>query len=291
MEVCGYEFEAADRLDLDRTDGGVVAVDVPQREYGARGERSVHPDGWGPFCRFELPSDRASRPGVYLVTVDDEAVYVGEASDVEERFTDGYGDVAPADCFEGGDRRACRVNTEVFHAVRAGRDVRVHLHSTADFEGTDEENAALRRIISDDLLSAFDAAWNREDGDEAFADAVAEADRETAVDGGAADAERGAPATPDGTERRASPPSGTYRPLYDYLTGHEFDRVQLSFEELEVVLGAAVPNAARNWRQWWTNSEESHPHARSWLRAGYEIASLSLDDELVVFERLPRGAR
>lgn len=286
MEVCGYEFETVSRLVPDRTDGGVVAVSVPQREYDANEERSVHPDGWGPFCRFELPSDRASRPGVYLVTVDDEAVYVGEASDVGERFTDGYGDVAPADCFEGGDRRACRVNTAVFHAVRAGRDVHVHVHSTADFEGGDEENAALRRIIRGDLLSAFDAAWNREDGDEAFADAMAAADGE-----GTADAVSGASSTPDGTERRAAPPSGKYRPLYDYLADHEFDRVQLSFEELEVVLGAAVPASARNWRQWWTNSEESHPHARSWLRAGYEVASLSLGDELVIFERLPRGAR
>lgn len=274
MEVCGYEFETVGRLDPDRTDDGVVAVDIPQREYGAHEESSVHPDGWGPFCRFELRSDRASRPGVYLVTVDDEAVYVGEASDLGEQFTDGYGDVAPADCFEGGDRRACRVNTEVFHAARAGRDVHVHLHSTADFEGAKAENAALRRIIRGDLLSAFDAAWNREDGDEAFADAMADADAKT-------------PANAEGT---GSPPSGKYRALYDYLAGHEFDRVRLSFAELEAVLDAAVPDSARNWRQWWTNSEESHPHARSWLHAGYEVASLSLGDELVVFERrVPDG--
>ncbi|RDI72472.1 DUF7662 domain-containing protein [Halopelagius longus] len=313
MEVCGYEFETVSRLDPDRTDDGVVAVQTPQREYEASDERAVHSDGWGPFCRFEVRDPRASRPGVYLVTVDDEAVYVGEAADVADRFSSGYGDVSPADCYEGGAERVCRVNTNVFHAARAGKDVHVHLHSTADFEGTDEENGALRRIIRGDLLSAFDAAWNREDGEAAVEAAVANAAEATADAASAAsnrresgDVTTNGPATDDaatddattnraagsdaaGTVRRGSPPSGKYGPLYDYLADHELDRVRLSFAELEVVLGAPVPDSARNWRQWWTNSEESHPHARSWLRAGYEVASLSLPDELVVFERLPRG--
>ncbi|MFC6824382.1 DUF7662 domain-containing protein [Halopelagius fulvigenes] len=318
MEVCGYEFETVGRLDPDRTDAGVVAVETPQPEYEASDERAVHRAGWGPFCRFEVTDPRASRPGVYLVTVDDEAVYVGEAADVGDRFSEAYGDVSPADCFEGGAERVCRVNTNVFHAARAGGDVHVHLHSTADFEGSNEENEALRRIIRGDLLSAFDAAWNRDDGESAanaavavdgqrpsgrrgsLGDDAAEATANAATEAIDAASNRGAAGDPtandaaaesnrEGAVRRGSPPSGKYGPLYDYLAGHEFDRVRLSFAELEVVLGAPVPASARNWRQWWTNSEESHPHARSWLRAGYEVASLSLPDELVVFERRPRG--
>lgn len=289
MEVCGYEFETVGRLDPDRTDAGVVAVETPQPEYEASDERAVHSEGWGPFCRFELREPRASRPGVYLVTVDDEAVYVGEAADVGDRFSEGYGDVSPADCFEDGAERVCRMNTNVFHAARAGKDVHVHLHATADFEGSDEENEALRRIIRGDLLSSFDAAWNREDGEAAVDAAVADAAEATADAANDATANDAAESNAEGAVRRGSPPSGKYGPLYDYLADHELDRVRLSFAELEVVLGAPVPDSARNWRQWWTNSEESHPHARSWLRAGYEVASLSLPDELVVFERLPRG--
>lgn len=165
MELSGYEFGRVCEIAPDRTDAGVPRVAVPQPEYAKRDEKAVHDHGWGPFCAFGVPDEGTHRPGVYALAVEDEVVYVGETQDLYAKFANGYGTISPADCFEGGGGTNCRLNTAIFHAVRAGDRVSLHLHATDDFAGTDEENRALRRIIKEDLVAAFDPAWNRTGGD------------------------------------------------------------------------------------------------------------------------------
>ncbi|MDS0294377.1 GIY-YIG nuclease family protein [Halogeometricum luteum] len=174
MELSGYEFGRVCDIDPDRTDAGVPKVVVPQPEYAKRDEKAVHDHGWGPFCAFGVPDEGTHRPGVYVLAVEDEVTYVGETQDLYAKFANGYGTISPADCFEGGGGTNCRLNTAIFHAVRAGERVSVHLHATDDFAGSDEENRALRRIIKDDLVTALNPAWNRTGGDGDRADGEGE---------------------------------------------------------------------------------------------------------------------
>lgn len=375
MELSGYEFGRVCEIAPDRTDAGVPRVAVPQPEYAKRDEKAVHDHGWGPFCAFGVPDEGTHRPGVYALAVEDEVVYVGETQDLYAKFANGYGTISPADCFEGGGGTNCRLNTAIFHAVRAGDRVSLHLHATDDFAGSDEENRALRRIIKADLVTALDPEWNRAggDGDRADEDEAEErqadpedpagrepedrksersAPRETEpgaeADGAEPDsgaesgdewfeterfgpggsrserpgaaasdpgglAAKGFETKPVEPERRrgagtagapaerpesdggdptpesgASPdrPTGEFAALYDYLVGHERDRVERSFAELEVVLEAQLPTEARRWQRWWTNGEASHPHSGAWLRAGYEVTAVSLPEGRVTFERV-----
>ncbi|MDS0299563.1 GIY-YIG nuclease family protein [Halogeometricum sp. S1BR25-6] len=166
MELSGYEFGRVCDVDPDRTDAGVPRVVVPQPEYAKRDEKPVHDHGWGPFCAFGIPDEGTHRPGVYVLAVEGEVTYVGETQDLYAKFANGYGTISPADCFEGGGGTNCRLNTAIFHAVRAGDRVSVHLHATDDFAGTADENRALRRIIKDDLVTALNPAWNRTGGDD-----------------------------------------------------------------------------------------------------------------------------
>jgi hypothetical protein len=76
--------------------------------------------------------------------------------------------------------------------------------------------------------------------------------------------------------------------LRAYLADHEHDRIERTFADLEVVLDGHLPTEARRWQRWWTNDESSHPHSRAWLRAGYEVAEVSLPEGRVVFERRER---
>ncbi|ELZ33528.1 hypothetical protein C474_05590 [Halogeometricum pallidum JCM 14848] len=165
MELSGYEFGRVCEITPDRTDAGVPRVAVPQPEYAKRDEKAVHDHGWGPFCAFGVPDEGTHRPGVYALAVEDEVTYVGETQDLYAKFANGYGTISPADCFEGGGGTNCRLNTAIFHAVRAGDRVSLHLHATDDFAGRDEENRALRRIIKEDLVTALNPAWNRTGGD------------------------------------------------------------------------------------------------------------------------------
>jgi hypothetical protein len=263
MEVSGYTFERLGRVVPGRTEAGVVAVSVPQPAFDAPPDATVHDHGWGPFCRFRVPEGTPDCAGVFLLSVAGTPVFVGEGDDVADRLTETYGRIAPDACFDETQATRCRVNTSIFHAVRSGLDVELFVHRTDDFEGSATDNGALRELIVRDIVSEFEPAWN----DAVDAVEVATAGAET-------------PRRPSETLREK------YRPLFEYLRGHDLDRVELTFAELEVVLGDTVPDAARTWRQWWAGGDHSHPHAAAWVDAGYEVASLSLSAERVVFERV-----
>ncbi len=61
----------------------------------------------------------------------------------------------------------------------------------------------------------------------------------------------------------------------------------LSFSEIEKVLGFKLPKSAYEYREWWANpsSAKDHPHAQSWLKAGWKVESVSLSEKLVYFIR------
>ena len=83
--------------------------------------------------------------------------------------------------------------------------------------------------------------------------------------------------------------SSTYAPLADYLSRQKADRITLSFDEVERILGRPLPPSARKHRSWWAN-DETHAQARwGWLKAGWEVARVDLDNGVVVFERRRPG--
>lgn len=73
-----------------------------------------------------------------------------------------------------------------------------------------------------------------------------------------------------------------YDPLADHLRTAG-DRVSMSFSEIEGLVGS-LPKSARQYRQWWENSD-SHVQAAAWMSAGYEVSDVDADAERVVFER------
>lgn len=76
-----------------------------------------------------------------------------------------------------------------------------------------------------------------------------------------------------------------YEPLRSYLSAVPGDRreVQLTFAELEAVVGA-LPPSARAYRPWWGNSER-RAQAQAWQEAGFIVEQVNLTAETVVFGR------
>jgi hypothetical protein len=70
------------------------------------------------------------------------------------------------------------------------------------------------------------------------------------------------------------------RPLADY-------EAELSFSQIEELIGRRLPPSARLHQAWWANSD-SHSQARAWLEAGWTVSSFDLDREQVVFVRAKR---
>jgi hypothetical protein len=72
--------------------------------------------------------------------------------------------------------------------------------------------------------------------------------------------------------RRAQRLAVYYTPLFNHLRRKSASELELSFADIERVIGAMLPNSASR-PQWWANekSEDTrHVQASAWLDAGYE---------------------
>jgi hypothetical protein len=80
-----------------------------------------------------------------------------------------------------------------------------------------------------------------------------------------------------------------YRSLFQYLEKRYADTVVLTFDQIEDLLGSALPDLARLQQNWWANVRvDNGPPApsHSWIRAG-RTATPNLLARIVTFERVP----
>ena len=75
-----------------------------------------------------------------------------------------------------------------------------------------------------------------------------------------------------------------YRALYAYLEHRYAAVVVLTFEQIEALLGFALPTPARTEHEWWTTTVETRRHSVAWTEAG-RTAAPSLAAGIVTFER------
>lgn len=75
-----------------------------------------------------------------------------------------------------------------------------------------------------------------------------------------------------------------YRALYTYLERRYASVVVLTFEQIEALLGFALPGPARTVREWWTESVETQGHRSAWTEAG-RTAAPNLAAGTIAFER------
>jgi hypothetical protein len=63
-----------------------------------------------------------------------------------------------------------------------------------------------------------------------------------------------------------------YDPLRDYLKGQSFSRLELTFKQIEELIGGALPKSAER-SQWWANVRDpatTHVQREAWRSAGYD---------------------
>jgi hypothetical protein len=77
---------------------------------------------------------------------------------------------------------------------------------------------------------------------------------------------------------------GKYNPLFEFLCSRPNEAVELSFEDVEVLVGA-LPASARRYPAWWANDSEGgrHVQARAWLNAGREVERVDISGGRVRF--------
>jgi hypothetical protein len=75
-----------------------------------------------------------------------------------------------------------------------------------------------------------------------------------------------------------------YRALYTYLEQRYASVVVLTFEQIEALLGFALPTPARTEREWWTQVVDPQHHCAAWTGAG-RTAAPNLAAGIITFER------
>lgn len=76
--------------------------------------------------------------------------------------------------------------------------------------------------------------------------------------------------------------SAKYRGLAEYLLSSNETRVTLSYSQIETILGFALPDTARKFKQsYWANTE-THSYASSWMAVGYKTR-VDVDHDTVTF--------
>jgi len=90
------------------------------------------------------------------------------------------------------------------------------------------------------------------------------------------------------TEEELDPNDSRYAPLAIWLQSKSSsrDRVQLTFQDVEDIIGAELPRSAREHRAWWANDTVGHSQSQQWLEAGWRVARIDMTGRKVTFARI-----
>ena len=75
-----------------------------------------------------------------------------------------------------------------------------------------------------------------------------------------------------------------YDPLFDYLCRADDGPLEMTFDDIEQLVGP-LPMSASTHPAWWANEAEGgrHVQARAWLNSGREVQSVDRTGRRVVF--------
>lgn len=74
-----------------------------------------------------------------------------------------------------------------------------------------------------------------------------------------------------------------YRRLKEYLFKCDEKIVNLTFGEVEDIVGFELPGSAYLYRAWWANS--SHNALRVWVAIGWYVSQIDFEEQYVEFEK------
>jgi hypothetical protein len=77
---------------------------------------------------------------------------------------------------------------------------------------------------------------------------------------------------------------GRYDKLKHFLKNAKGANVDMTFAQIEGVLGRALPPSASKHRAWWSNNPDNNVMTKAWLEAGYQTIDVDMGARTVTFE-------
>ncbi len=78
---------------------------------------------------------------------------------------------------------------------------------------------------------------------------------------------------------------GKYAPLGDHLRKQRTTLVQMTFAQIERVIGSKLPKSQRH-PAWWSNNPWNNVMTKVWLDAGFETEQVDVEGRKLVFRRV-----
>jgi Domain of unknown function (DUF4268)/CBS domain/Swt1-like HEPN len=81
---------------------------------------------------------------------------------------------------------------------------------------------------------------------------------------------------------------GNYGSLQNWLKEQRKNKetdIRVKFQDIETLLGEALPPSAKEHRSWWENDYIDNKHSLSWLQAGWRVEDVDLSAEEVTYHR------
>lgn len=155
LSILGYEFRFVQQLLPQCDDSGYVIKYHPQKAYDNKNNLPLLYHGGGDFCRFSIKA--GNWPGVYLWVVNGAVIYIGETMDLHRCFNTGYGQIAPRNCYVGGQSTNCKMNKVVLNLFEQGQIIDLYFYETPNYKQVELD--LLRKIKTP--YNAKDNRWVR----------------------------------------------------------------------------------------------------------------------------------
>ena len=146
----GRAFRGYGALAYKRDPGGDVMTFEPQGRYSKAAQRQLHKYGSGTYCKFRV-SGLPSTSGVYVFCSGERVLYVGKAVNLQKRFSMGYGNISPKNCYVGGQQTNCRINQLVLATETSGTPISLWVHECDDADRFETQ-----------LIAHVQPCWNRQ---------------------------------------------------------------------------------------------------------------------------------
>lgn len=78
---------------------------------------------------------------------------------------------------------------------------------------------------------------------------------------------------------------GKYDPLGTYLARSAEAEAPMTFRQIEALIDAPLPPAARRHRAWWSNNPDNSVITRTWRAAGFRAFQVDMVGETLTFRR------
>jgi len=77
-----------------------------------------------------------------------------------------------------------------------------------------------------------------------------------------------------------------YAPLGSYLRDQRFDRVPMSFADVERIVGFKLPKKSQIHRAWWSNNPGNNAMTKIWMDADFRTEQVDIEARRLVFRRV-----